>query len=80
MQRYIERWLQIVQRLANASPSRPGPQLLMQVDAVFKETQAPFEATKPEGRCNSLNGEPCGSIYRDVTFFHSNRALTPARR
>jgi hypothetical protein len=27
----------------------------MQVDAVFKETQAPFEATKPEGRRNFLN-------------------------
>jgi hypothetical protein len=25
MQRYIERWLQIVQRLADASPPRPGP-------------------------------------------------------
>jgi hypothetical protein len=49
MQRYIERWLQIVQRLADASPPQPGPRLLMQMDAVqFKETQAPFEATKPE--------------------------------
>jgi hypothetical protein len=52
MQRYIERWLQIVQRLANAAPPRPGPQLLIQVDAVFQELQAPFEATKPEGRRN----------------------------
>jgi hypothetical protein len=55
MQRYIERWLQIVQRLANAAPPRPGPQLLIQVDSVFQELQAPFEATKPEGRANFLN-------------------------
>jgi hypothetical protein len=69
MQRYIERWLQIVQRLADASPPRPGPQLLMQVDAVFKETQAPFEATKPEGRRNFLNCEPCRSILALLISF-----------
>lgn len=59
MQRYIERWLQIVQRLADAAPPRPGPQLLIQVDAVFQELQAPFDAIKPEGRRNFPNCAPC---------------------
>jgi hypothetical protein len=73
MQRYIyiERWLQIVQRLADVSPPRPGPQLLMQVDAVFKETQAPFEATKPEGRRDFLNCERAMQKYSAVSFFSS---------
>jgi len=55
MQRYIERWLQIVQRLADAAPPRPGPQLLIQVDSIFQELQAPFEAIKPKGRSNFPN-------------------------
>jgi hypothetical protein len=63
MQRYIERWLQIVQRLADAAPPRPGPQLLIQVDAVFQELQAPFEAMKPEGRKNFLSELPLLGFY-----------------
>jgi hypothetical protein len=57
MQRYIERWLQIEQRLADAAPTRPGPQMLIRVNAVFQELQAPFEATKPESRRKFLHCE-----------------------
>jgi hypothetical protein len=55
LQIYIERWLQIIQCLTDARPPRPGPQMLMQVDAIFEEMQAPFEKTKPHQRSNFLN-------------------------
>lgn len=55
MQQYIERWLQIIQRLTGIEPPKPGAALLQKLDAQFIELQAPFAAYKSEGRKNFLN-------------------------
>ena len=55
MQLYIEKWLQIIQRLTGIEPPKPGGQLLTSLDACFTELQQPFAACKASGRKNFLN-------------------------
>ena len=55
MQQYIEKWLQIIQRITKVSPPKPGPQLIHQLDALFLELQKPFEACELQNRKNFLN-------------------------
>lgn len=55
MQLYIEKWLQIIQRITGIEPPIPGGQLLMSLDACFMELQRPFAACKVDGRKNFLN-------------------------
>ena len=55
LQLYIEKYLQIIQRVTGISPPVPGPQLLMALDSLFVDLQQPFEACKPSGRKNYLN-------------------------
>ena len=55
MQQYIERWLQIIQRLTGIEPPKPGAALLHLLDLRFTELQMPFKHFKAEGRKNFLN-------------------------
>lgn len=55
MQMYIEKWLQIIQRLTGIEPPKPGAQLLNMLDQSFMELQEPFNVCKVEGRKNFLN-------------------------
>lgn len=55
MQLYIEKWLQIIQRITLIEPPKPGSQLMMKLDAMFQEMQVPFTHFKNEGRKNFLN-------------------------
>jgi hypothetical protein len=55
MQIYIEKWLQIIQRITGIEPPKPGSQLLQLLDTTFIELQQPFTAQKPSGRKNFLN-------------------------
>ncbi len=55
MQQYIEKWLQIIQRITHVSPPTPGPMLVQQLDALFLELQRPFEACELPKRKNFLN-------------------------
>ncbi len=55
MQIYIEKWLQIVQRITLVEPPMPGPVLLEQLDTLFQDLQRPFDSVKTPGRKNFLN-------------------------
>ncbi|MAH41480.1 MAG: hypothetical protein CMO41_04455 [Verrucomicrobiales bacterium] len=55
MQLYIEKWLQIIQRVTGIEPPKPGNQLLMMLDHSFTELQQPFTHFKAQGRKNFLN-------------------------
>ena len=55
MQHYIEKWLQIIQRITLVSPPTPGPMLMQQLDALFQELQCPFNACEFSKRKNFLN-------------------------
>lgn len=55
MQLYIEKYLQIIQRVTGIEPPVPGPQLLMALDYLFTELQRPFDTCRPAGRRNFLN-------------------------
>lgn len=55
MQIYIERWLQIIQRITGIEPPKPGAQLLESLDSAFIDLQRPFSANKAEDRKNFLN-------------------------
>ena len=55
MQLYIEKWLQIIQRITGIEPPKPGAKLLEMLDASFTELQQPFNHFKAEGRKNFLN-------------------------
>jgi hypothetical protein len=55
MQMYIEKWLQIVQRLTGVEPPKPGPLLTQQLDDMFLQLQTPFSMCKITGRKNFLN-------------------------
>mgnify|MGYP001164965766 CR=1 FL=1 len=55
MQLYIEKWLQIIQRVTNLEPPKPGCQLLNMLDQAFTELQQPFANFKTQGRKNFLN-------------------------
>ena len=55
MQLYIEKWLQIIQRVTAIEPPKPGHRLLMMLDQAFTELQEPFKHYKVEGRKNFLN-------------------------
>jgi hypothetical protein len=55
MQRYIERWLQIIYRLTGQRPPHISDRLVMQLDVLFVELQRPFDVMKCEGRKNFLN-------------------------
>lgn len=55
MQTYIEKWLQVIQRLTGISPPLPGPALLIQLDNMFMDLQRPFDQHVREGRKNFLN-------------------------
>ena len=44
MQPYIEKWLQIIQRITGIAPPVPGVLLIRQLDTMFIELQRPFEA------------------------------------
>ena len=55
MQQYIEKWLQIIQRLTGIAPPVPGPTLLMRLDECFLDLQRPFNTYKHDTRKNFLN-------------------------
>ena len=55
MQMWIEKWLQIIQRITLIEPPKAGGVLLMQLDSMFQELQAPFERFAPPNRKNFLN-------------------------
>ena len=55
LQKYIERWLQIVQKCTGQAPPVPGAALLMRLDEQFNELQRPFDSAKNEQRRNFLN-------------------------
>jgi hypothetical protein len=56
MQLYIEKWLQIIQRLTGIEPPKPGGMLLQKLDDMFIDLQRPFYACKDgTKRKNFLN-------------------------
>ncbi len=55
MQLYIEKWLQIIQRVTGIEPPKPGGRLLQMLDQAFTELQQPFKHFKAQGRKNFLN-------------------------
>lgn len=55
LQQYIEKWLQIIQRITHVAPPTPGPMLVQQLDALFQELQRPFDACELPKRKNFLN-------------------------
>ena len=55
LQLYIEKWLQIIQRITLIEPPHPGGRLLQTLDDMFRELQRPFNAHKSERRKNFLN-------------------------
>ncbi len=55
MQLYIEKWLQITQRITGIEPPKPGARLLQMLDDAFVELQQPFQHNKIAGRKNFLN-------------------------
>ena len=56
MQMYIEKWLQIIHRLTGMRPPVPGPCMLVHIDNMFMELQAPFDRMIDRGtRKNFLN-------------------------
>ena len=55
MQMYIEKWLQIIQRITGVEPPKPGGALLRALDDLFLELQVPFRNFKWKGRKNFLN-------------------------
>ncbi len=55
MQLYIEKWLQIVQRVTGIEPPKPGRRLLQALDDQFIELQRPFVNARGEVRKNFLN-------------------------
>lgn len=55
MQLYIEKWLQIIQRITGIEPPKPGGRLLQMLDTAFTELQQPFKHYKDTGRKNFLN-------------------------
>ena len=55
MQIYIEKWLQIIQRITGVEPPKPGNRLLIALDDMFTELQRPFAQCKEQGRKNFLN-------------------------
>tara|TARA_B100000579_G_scaffold429400_1_gene441078 strand:+ start:2186 stop:3286 length:1101 start_codon:yes stop_codon:yes gene_type:complete len=54
-QLYIEKWLQIIQRITLIEPPKPGAMLLQALDDYFQELQTPFANFKAAGRKNFLN-------------------------
>ena len=55
MQPYIEKYLQVIFRIAGVAPPVPGPVLCQQLDTLFLELQLPFEQAKLDKRKNFLN-------------------------
>ena len=55
MQTYIEKWLQIIYTITGVRPPVPGPQLLIKIDSMFQELQAPFDKIAKGRRKNFLN-------------------------
>lgn len=55
MQLYIEKWLQIIQRVTGIEPPKPGGKLLDMLDQAFSDLQEPFTHFKADGRKNFLN-------------------------
>lgn len=55
MQSYIEKWLQIIFRLTGMRPPVPGPCMLIHIDNMFMELQAPFDRIERGERKNFLN-------------------------
>ena len=55
MQLYIEKWLQIIQRVTGVHPPMPGPLLIQQLDDLFLQLQVPFDDFRMKGRKNFLN-------------------------
>ena len=55
MQLYIEKWLQIIQRITGIEPPKPGAKLLEMLDMSFTELQQPFKNFKAQTRKNFLN-------------------------
>lgn len=55
LQVYIEKWLQIIERVTGVQPPCPGPLVLQRLDQLFLELQRPFTANKIAARRNFLN-------------------------
>jgi hypothetical protein len=54
MQRYIEKWLQIIWSLTGASPPPFSARVCMQLDLMFISMQIPFMTARPADRKNFL--------------------------
>ena len=55
MQRYIEKWLQIMNRVTGARPGQLSDEEVVTLDLLFVATQSPFIYFKPDGRKNFMN-------------------------
>ena len=55
MQRYIEKWLQIVWKVTGMQPPQFSARVCMQLDILFIAMQLPFMSAKPQERKNFLN-------------------------
>jgi hypothetical protein len=55
MQKYIEKWLQIIARVTGAEPPQLSARVCMQLDLMFISLQLPFLSHKPSTRKNFLN-------------------------
>lgn len=55
MQKYIEKWLQIIFKITGAQPPVLTPRVCTQLDLMFIATQLPFMNTRPKNRKNFLN-------------------------
>lgn len=55
LQKYIEKWLQILQAFSGITPPKPGPCLLDKLDELFLQLQTPYEMCLQGERRNFLN-------------------------
>lgn len=55
LQKYIEKWLQIIWRVTKLKPPTFPTNITCQLDFLFQTLQMPFDKYKPAGRKNFLN-------------------------
>lgn len=55
MQKYIEKWLQIIFRVTHIAPPKPGTSLVQKLDQMFQDLQEPFSCFRLDRRKNFLN-------------------------
>ena len=59
MQKYIEKWLQIIWKYTGERPPLPNQKLVMDLDVLFLAIQEPFLRIRPHCRKNFLNYNYC---------------------